>query len=91
MKNNSRPAEGENRRESEITPRPKPSRLQVYRSWCKKCGICVAFCPKGALETDPEGFPRWKSPIVCVACRMCELRCPDFAIEVIMDQGQSDA
>jgi 2-oxoglutarate ferredoxin oxidoreductase subunit delta len=67
----------------------REKRLQVYRSWCKRCGICVAFCPKGALEKDPEGFPRWRDAKACVACRMCELRCPDFAIEVV-EEGRTD-
>jgi 2-oxoglutarate ferredoxin oxidoreductase subunit delta len=71
--------------------RLKPDRLQVYRSWCKQCGICVAFCPKDALERDPDGFPRWKNPVTCIGCRMCELRCPDFAIEVIINDGRDDA
>jgi 2-oxoglutarate ferredoxin oxidoreductase subunit delta len=69
----------------------KPKRLNVYRSWCKKCGICVALCPKKALEADEEGYPRWTESGSCVACRMCELRCPDFAIEVITDDGEKDA
>ena len=24
--------------------------LVLNLAWCKGCGICVAFCPKGALE-----------------------------------------
>jgi 2-oxoglutarate ferredoxin oxidoreductase subunit delta len=61
-------------------------KLNVYRSWCKRCGICEAFCPKGALERDAQGFPRWKDPQLCVACHLCELRCPDFAIEVEVEE-----
>jgi|Deesub1362B_J571_1020462.scaffolds.fasta_scaffold21999_2 2-oxoglutarate ferredoxin oxidoreductase subunit delta len=67
----------------------RPKRLQVYQSWCKRCGICVAFCPKGALQKDPQGYPVWKDTSSCVACRMCELRCPDFAIEVITEEVSS--
>jgi 2-oxoglutarate ferredoxin oxidoreductase subunit delta len=67
-----------------------PKRLLVYRSWCKRCGICVAFCPKIALERDGQGYPRWSDPGRCVGCRMCELRCPDFAIEVV-EEGKGDA
>jgi NAD-dependent dihydropyrimidine dehydrogenase PreA subunit len=39
---------------------------------------------------DPEGFPRWKEPVSCVGCRMCELRCPDFAVEVIVEEEAGD-
>lgn len=63
-----------------------PKRLQVYQSWCKRCGICVAFCPKKALQKDSQGYPVWKDASSCVACGMCELRCPDFAIEVILEE-----
>jgi 2-oxoglutarate ferredoxin oxidoreductase subunit delta len=72
-------------------PADRRMKLNVYRSWCKRCGICEAFCPKGALERDPEGFPRYKDPKLCVACHMCELRCPDFAIEVVEEEGRDDA
>ncbi|TET67894.1 MAG: 4Fe-4S ferredoxin, partial [Candidatus Zixiibacteriota bacterium] len=27
-----------------------------------------------------------KNPEACTACMLCELRCPDFAIEVFTDQ-----
>jgi 2-oxoglutarate ferredoxin oxidoreductase subunit delta len=79
-------AKGEARKRAKAASRDK-KKLNVYRSWCKRCGLCVAFCPKSALERDPEGFPRWKDPKLCVACRMCELRCPDFAIEVVEEEG----
>ncbi len=26
----------------------------INREWCKGCGICVAFCPKKALDLDDE-------------------------------------
>lgn len=64
--------------------------LRVYRSWCKRCGICVAFCPKKALEKDQEGYPRWRDQKACVLCRLCELRCPDFAIEVLSEGDGKD-
>ncbi len=81
---------GEAEKQARAASREKKKRLSVYRSWCKRCGLCVAFCPKGALERDPEGFPRWKDATLCVACRMCELRCPDFAIEVAADEEGRD-
>lgn len=87
----SRSVDGTKKPKSKTVSHLLPNRLQVYKSWCKKCGICVALCPKSALEKDPEGFPRWKNPVTCVGCRMCELRCPDFAIEVIMVEGEGDA
>jgi len=59
-----------------------PAKLKVYKKWCKRCGICVAFCPGKALSTDRDGFPYLADEKSCDRCGLCELRCPDFAIEV---------
>ena len=56
--------------------------VEVYKSWCKKCGICVAFCPAGVLAEDEAGVPYAKEPDKCTGCQLCALRCPDFAINV---------
>jgi 2-oxoglutarate ferredoxin oxidoreductase subunit delta len=57
-------------------------KAHVFEAWCKRCGICVAFCPTGALTSDKDGFPVLTFPEKCTQCGMCELRCPDFAIAV---------
>jgi 2-oxoglutarate ferredoxin oxidoreductase subunit delta len=56
--------------------------IEVYKSWCKKCGICAAFCPAGVLAQDDSGTPYPKEPDKCTGCQLCALRCPDFAINV---------
>lgn len=56
--------------------------IEVYKSWCKKCGICAAFCPAGVLAQDDSGAPYAKEPDKCTGCQLCSLRCPDFAITV---------
>ncbi len=56
--------------------------IEIYKSWCKRCGICVAFCPAGVLAQDESGAPYVKDPGRCTGCQLCELRCPDFAINV---------
>ncbi len=53
--------------------------LQIDPAWCKGCGICVAFCPKGALELLGEKV-RQKPEGGCVLCGQCEMHCPDYAI-----------
>ncbi|MFP4622272.1 MAG: ferredoxin family protein [Bacteroidales bacterium] len=58
---------------------------RIIRQWCKGCGICVHFCPKQVLELDSEEKVCVVRPEDCIACRMCELRCPDLAIEVILE------
>lgn len=55
----------------------------IQNSWCKGCGICVHFCPKKVLELDSRGKVLAVRPEDCIGCRLCQLRCPDLAIEVI--------
>jgi 2-oxoglutarate ferredoxin oxidoreductase subunit delta len=56
--------------------------IDIYKAWCKGCGICAAFCPTGALARDEAGYPYVKDADKCVECAWCEMRCPDFAIRV---------
>ncbi|HZJ02150.1 MAG TPA: 4Fe-4S binding protein [Thermoleophilia bacterium] len=75
-------------------PRKSPSRPIRLPSFdserCKECGICIHFCPKGALEMSEEGVPEVVDPEACNACRQCELMCPDFAVE-LRDLLQEDS
>jgi 2-oxoglutarate ferredoxin oxidoreductase subunit delta len=57
-------------------------KITINRKWCKGCGICVNFCPKGVYKRDGEGKPRIINIDKCTGCRLCEYRCPDFAIRI---------
>ena len=57
-------------------------RITINEKWCKKCGICIAFCPQGVFTSDDFGMPIVKYPEKCVKCMLCVVRCPDFAIDV---------
>ncbi len=61
--------------------------LIINRDWCKGCGICVKFCPRQVLELDGKDKSVCMRPEACICCMMCELRCPDLAIEIIIGQG----
>ena len=56
-------------------------KIVVTPRYCKGCGICVKLCPKSVLE-----ITSFKATVArvedCIDCMQCELRCPDFAIEV---------
>lgn len=56
--------------------------IDIYRAWCKECGLCAEFCPTGCLKLDEAGRPVVADAAACVGCRFCELHCPDFAISV---------
>ncbi len=52
---------------------------------CKGCNICVAFCPTQVLKLI-KAKAKVVEPEKCTFCRLCELRCPDFAITVDMSK-----
>lgn len=49
---------------------------------CKSCGICYSLCPMYVLEPDEDGKPLAAHADKCILCKLCEYRCPDFAIRV---------
>lgn len=53
--------------------------LRINQSWCKGCGICVAFCPKDVLSIVEEKVSITDEEL-CIRCGLCEQRCPDYAI-----------
>jgi 2-oxoglutarate ferredoxin oxidoreductase subunit delta len=57
----------------------------IDAEWCKGCGICIHFCPKHVLEFNKQGKAMAARPEDCIACLLCELRCPDLAIQIIKE------
>ncbi len=57
-------------------------RINIIPRYCKGCDICVILCPADVLEIKD-----FKVHVVdieaCTECMLCEVRCPDFAIEVV--------
>ncbi|MCG8553555.1 MAG: 4Fe-4S binding protein [Desulfobacterales bacterium] len=58
----------------------------IDESWCKGCGICVHFCPKKVLEMDANEKAVAVRAEDCIGCRLCELRCPDLAIQILIEK-----
>jgi 2-oxoglutarate ferredoxin oxidoreductase subunit delta len=69
--------------------KPKLKEHRIRKDWCKGCGICVTFCPKAVLELDEQEKVGVVRPKDCICCRLCELRCPDIAIEVVLEREVS--
>ncbi len=57
----------------------KAKKLVLNQGWCKGCGVCAAFCPKGVLALKGNKI-EIVEPDKCILCGMCEVRCPDYAI-----------
>ncbi len=57
--------------------------LHIVPELCKGCEICIEFCPVKALSLDKKRLIATASDMEkCIACGMCEMRCPDFAIYI---------
>lgn len=61
-------------------PRLKQTKVIINQTWCKKCGICIAFCNKGVLVLGEGNRVEAVNQEKCVGCGICESFCPDYAI-----------
>ncbi|MCK5351449.1 tungsten formylmethanofuran dehydrogenase [bacterium] len=69
------------RKEETIVSEQEGRKITIIPRYCKGCEICVKLCPKAVLEI--KEFKVHVARIQdCNACMLCEIRCPDFAIEV---------
>ena len=62
--------------------------VNIIKDRCKSCEFCIEFCPRRILELSDDFNTRgYHPPMVaendgCIACRLCELICPEFAIYI---------
>lgn len=70
----------------QVSKAKKPGRARgyvtIFGTWCKGCGICMAFCPQQVFEPNGQGRPRVAHAERCTACHWCDTHCPDMAITV---------
>ncbi|MFH1175561.1 MAG: 4Fe-4S binding protein [bacterium] len=68
--------------------RDQEKEISTYPQLCKACGLCAEVCPRKAIffnkkELSPSGKPTVDVDLTkCVACKQCEMICPDCAIKV---------
>ncbi len=56
-------------------------RIVIHEKLCKGCSICIDFCPTNVLELRGS-IVKVRNLEACTRCQLCDLRCPDFAIQV---------
>jgi L-aspartate semialdehyde sulfurtransferase ferredoxin len=49
---------------------------------CTHCGLCVVYCPTGALYTDKETQKIIFEKNKCIGCEICVKVCPPRAMEI---------
>lgn len=64
----------------------KKWRIEINERFCKGCDICVDFCPTNVLEMKGT-VVGVKNLEACTGCQLCDLRCPDFAIQVFPEKN----
>ena len=63
--------------------------IRINEEWCKGCEVCVEVCKPQVLEMDGQ-VAVVRRPEDCTGCMLCELLCPDFAVEVIEHEGAGE-
>lgn len=66
----------------------------INEMYCKGCGYCAVFCPRGCLEIKGDkltslgyALPTFANPESCNTCTFCAQMCPECAIEVYLTVG----
>jgi len=70
--------------------RLKSSYVVIDTERCKGCHLCIAFCPKGVLQSASHINRMGYTPAEvkeekaheCTGCGICAMMCPDVAITV---------
>jgi len=62
--------------------------VHIVTERCKGCAYCVEYCPLEVLRMSEQfnlkGYhpPEVGKADTCVACRLCEVICPEFSIYI---------
>ena len=74
---------------SKLKEGSRKAEIKINEKWCKGCEICVQFCPTKVLAM--KGLKAVVRDLdACILCMQCEMRCPDFAIEVFEREENSE-
>jgi 2-oxoglutarate ferredoxin oxidoreductase subunit delta len=72
------------------SPKKKTAReILIDDQYCKGCYLCISVCPKKIFTRGDKrsragyAMPRVTDLEGCIACRLCEMTCPDLALTVV--------
>ncbi len=54
----------------------------IDKEVCARCGLCVSFCPEGAISALNRDFPSIDL-CFCKGCGICSYECPSKAIKMV--------
>ena len=57
-------------------------KISVSAKRCKLCGICSQLCPEHVFDQELGCIPVPVRMEDCIGCKLCVIRCPDFALDV---------
>ena len=73
-----------------LTQDGKKASFNLFPELCKGCGLCIQKCPVKIITWSTE-LGVYGTPAVCttdqdkcIACKNCEMICPDAAISIIV-------
>ena len=66
----------------------------IDERYCKGCGYCAVFCPRGCIEITGDkltslgnALPAFVHREACNTCGFCARMCPECAIEIFIRLG----
>ncbi|MDD2585002.1 MAG: 4Fe-4S binding protein [Syntrophomonadaceae bacterium] len=71
-----------------VSTKMEKATFHIFPAYCKGCGLCKEKCPSSTLVWSDKlgvyGTPtvQPKDEDSCIACKICEMVCPDCAIYI---------
>ena len=69
-------------KESGVSVQPLSKDVIRNNEQCTHCGVCVVYCPTGALYVDKKTQEVIFEEEKCIGCEICVSICPTRAMEV---------